>query len=135
MRFVSGFRGQALCTIAVVMGGKSLAKQISEKLVNKWNLHLFPNTESTACQFCCLLNLIAIHKSTGKKTKVVTHLMQVALSGGVLFIVFSIKSFFLTKKRKYWIFLVYGRVELWGVIQLRRSTYSSSYICYDEYQD
>ncbi|KAL1828893.1 hypothetical protein ACET3Z_007305 [Daucus carota] len=54
---LGGILGQALCTIAAVMEGKSLAKQISEKLV--------------------------------------------AISGGVLFIVFSIKSFFLTKKRKY----------------------------------
>lgn len=31
--FNFGFRGQALCTTAAVIGGKSLASQISEKMV------------------------------------------------------------------------------------------------------
>jgi putative Ca2+/H+ antiporter (TMEM165/GDT1 family) len=31
--FNFGFRGQALCTTAAVVGGKSLASQISEKMV------------------------------------------------------------------------------------------------------
>ncbi|GAV88482.1 UPF0016 domain-containing protein, partial [Cephalotus follicularis] len=58
---LGGILGQALCTTAAVFGGKILASQISEKIMD-----------------------------------VFTILMQVALSGGVLFIVFGIQYFLST---------------------------------------
>ncbi|BBG94445.1 Uncharacterized protein family UPF0016 [Prunus dulcis] len=57
---LGGILGQALCTTAAVLGGKSLASQISEKIV------------------------------------ILCTSILVALSGGVLFIVFGIQSFLST---------------------------------------
>ncbi|GAV85084.1 UPF0016 domain-containing protein, partial [Cephalotus follicularis] len=62
---LGGVLGQALCTTVAVFGGKSLASQISEKMVNM-DMDVF------------------------------TILMHVALSVGVLFIVFGIQSFLST---------------------------------------
>lgn len=72
------FRGQTLCTIAAVLGGKSLAAQISEKIVSR-------ELEST-------------DHGCGKQfvTSIFFSFFQVALSGGVLFIVFGIQSFLST---------------------------------------
>jgi putative Ca2+/H+ antiporter (TMEM165/GDT1 family) len=78
------FRGQALCTIAAVVGGKRLAAQISEKVVSR-------ELESTDIfilysrlwQAICDINFFFF-------------ILQVALSGGALFIVFGIQSFLLT---------------------------------------
>ncbi|PPS09137.1 hypothetical protein GOBAR_AA11507 [Gossypium barbadense] len=61
---LGGILGQALCTTAAVLGGKSLACQISEKIVIQ--IHTFPFYPYAT--------------------------VMVALSGGVLFIVFGIQS-------------------------------------------
>lgn len=74
-------RGQALCTTAAVLGGKSLASQISEKFVN-----------DESCGFVSFFAVYILFSSMCND-KAVLILVQVAFSGGVLFIIFGIQSF------------------------------------------
>ncbi|KAB5544742.1 hypothetical protein DKX38_012854 [Salix brachista] len=85
---IGGIVGQALCTTAAVMGGKSLASQISEKIVI-----LDP------CIFLHgIFGMLFLHHVSQSIFDVdaVPFAIQVALSGGVLFIVFGILSFLST---------------------------------------
>jgi len=82
------FRGQALCTTAAVIGGKSLASQISEKIVIM-----------APCIFLHgIFGMLFLHYVSQSifDVNVVPFAIQVALSGGVLFIVFGIQSFLST---------------------------------------
>ncbi|KAI8539191.1 hypothetical protein RHMOL_Rhmol09G0162000 [Rhododendron molle] len=78
---LGGILGQALCTTAAVLGGKSLASQISEKFVN-----------DESCPFASFFAVYILFSSMCNH-KAVLILVQVAFSGGVLFIIFGIQSF------------------------------------------
>lgn len=75
---LSFLSGQALCTTVAVVGGKSLAAQISEKFVRSAEscLHMYLHFYGQTCDSNIYLSFL-----------------QVALSGGVLFIIFGIQSF------------------------------------------
>ncbi|KAM0047640.1 putative Gdt1 family protein [Helianthus debilis subsp. tardiflorus] len=76
---IGGIIGQALCQTAAVFGGKSLATQISERFVR--DVYDF-------------VRLVSIFFK--RLNKMFINLIQIALSGGILFIIFGIQSFFST---------------------------------------
>lgn len=81
------FRGQALCTTAAVLGGKSLASQISEKMVSKQSLFYPTSTENRVID----ININSYLFTT-----------QVCLSSGLLFLAFGIQSLLSTAGESYW---------------------------------
>jgi len=101
-------RGQALCTTAAVLGGKSLASQISEKMVSNQSLseviHFHPKT---LCDWHgCDANVSLWLK------------IQVALSSGLLFLVFGLQSLLSTAVESWWmlVILIYNhltRISFW----------------------
>ncbi|KAG6765832.1 hypothetical protein POTOM_029890 [Populus tomentosa] len=85
---MGGIVGHALCTTAAVIGGKTLASQISEKIVIK-----------APCTFLHgIFGMFFLHYVSQSifDVNVVPFAIQVALSGGALFIVFGIQSFLST---------------------------------------
>ena len=69
-----------MCQTAAVLGGKSLATQISERFV---------------CQFMDLCDHCRVQLFV-RLNKLLEYFVQIAFSGGILFIVFGIQSFFST---------------------------------------
>lgn len=81
-----------MCTTAAVLGGKSLATQISERIVNN-------HTSISFLAFCFMVLYIypllfysLVYMEIDGKV-IIFIVIQIALSGGVLFIVFGIQSY------------------------------------------